>query len=124
MHWCIWAGQEVCPPWLAQAGGCHSCGTVRFPWLCQDCVQPWHLFSLHTEAEVEQGCECYPVVFLLAGWSGSLPVDSRSHGQLKGEKDETGCLHSTLLAPRFSEPTTVQPAREILKLASALCSTG
>lgn len=64
------------------------------------------------------------MVFLLAGWSVSLPVDLRSHGQLTYEEDETGCLHPTVLAPRCSEPKTVQPAREILKLAPALYSTG
>lgn len=66
----------------------------------------------------------WTVVFLLAGWSVSLPVDPRSRGQLTGEKDEAGFSHSTMLVPRCSETTTVQPAREILKLASALCSTG
>ena len=36
----------------------------------------------------------------MAGWSVSLPAALRSHGQLTREKDETGCLHPTVLAPR------------------------
>ncbi|KAF4799371.1 Methyltransferase-like protein 6 [Turdus rufiventris] len=62
-------------------------------------------------------------ILVRTGWSVSLPVDSRSSGQLTGEKDETGYLYSAVLAPRCLEPTPVQPARETRKLASALCST-
>lgn len=103
MYWCHWAGQEVFPFWLTRAPGVSQRhGTVKFPHLGQDCVQPWHLFSVEAERAVEQGCWAIPwtVVFLSAGWSGSLPAAPRSHGQLTREKDETGCLHATVLAPR------------------------
>lgn len=73
-YWCSWAQQEVFFPfWFTQAAGVSlSHGTVKFPHLGQDCVQPWHLFSVDAERAVEQGCwvDCGVSV----GVSVSLPV--------------------------------------------------
>lgn len=50
---------------------------------------------------MEQGCWAMPwALVLLAGWSVSLPVALRSHGQFTMEKDEIECLHSTVHALR------------------------
>lgn len=123
VYWCSWAGQEAFPFWLTQAAEVsRSHGTVKFPHLGQDCVQPWLLFSVDTERAVEQGCWAvhWTVVFLLAGWSVSLPAEPWPPHKGEGWDWILQCLHQA----RCSEPTAVQPAKGVLKLASALCSTG
>ncbi|KAI1242877.1 hypothetical protein IHE44_0000432, partial [Lamprotornis superbus] len=57
-------------------------------------------------------------------WSESLPVDSRSHGQLTGEKDETGCFAFYSAGTKVFRANNCTACKRDTKLASAFCSTG